>query len=256
MKFVILGCGSSMGVPRPDGYFGNCDPKNKKNYRTRCSALIKTDTENILIDTSPDLRIQMLSQKIKKIDKVLYSHMHGDQTHGINDLRSFFIRNKNPINVFADKITSEYLRKTFSYCFDTYSKEYPATLKLNDINKNLLIKSKKKNILIRPIKVQHGNVQSICYIIDKKLAYISDVSEIFKKDYKYFKNLKYLIIDCLWYKYHPSHFNLDKSLEMIKKFSPRKAILTNLHTDIDYNEIKKKLPKNIIPAYDGLSVVL
>ena len=144
MKFVILGCGSSMGVPRPDGYFGNCDPKNKKNYRTRCSALIKTDTENVLIDTSPDLRIQMLSQKIKKIDKVFYSHMHADQTHGINDLRSFFIRNKNPINVFADKVTSKYLRKTFSYCFDTYSKEYPATLKLNDIDKNLLIKSKKK----------------------------------------------------------------------------------------------------------------
>ena len=256
MKFVILGCGSSMGVPRPDGYFGNCNPKNKKNYRTRCSALIKTDVENVLIDTSPDLRNQMLSQKIKKIDKVFYSHMHADQTHGINDLRSFFIRNRNPINIFADKETSKYLRKTFSYCFDTYNREYPATLKLNNIDKKLYIKNKKKNILIKPINVQHGNVQSICYIIDKKLAYISDVSKIFEKDYKYFINLKYLIIDCLWYKDHPSHFNLEKSLEMIKKFSPTKAILTNLHTDIDYNEIKKKLPKNIIPAYDGLSVIL
>jgi len=256
MKFVILGCGSSMGVPRPDGYFGNCNPKNKKNYRTRCSALIKTNVENVLIDTSPDLRNQMLSQKIKKIDKVFYSHMHADQTHGINDLRSFFIRNRNPINIFADKETSKYLRKTFSYCFDTYNKEYPATLKLNNIDKKLYIKNKKKNILIKPINVQHGNVQSICYIIDKKLAYISDVSKIFEKDYKYFINLKYLIIDCLRYKDHPSHFNLEKSLEMIKKFSPTKAILTNLHTDIDYNEIKKKLPKNIIPAYDGLSVIL
>ena len=256
MKFVILGCGSSMGVPRPDGYFGNCNPKNKKNYRTRCSALIKTDVENVLIDTSPDLRNQMLSQKIKKIDKVFYSHMHADQTHGINDLRSFFIRNRNPINIFADKETSKYLRKTFSYCFDTYNKEYPATLKLNNIDKKLYIKNKKKNILIKPINVQHGNVQSICYIIDKKLAYISDVSKIFEKDYKYFINLKYLIIDCLRYKDHPSHFNLEKSLEMIKKFSPTKTILTNLHTDIDYNEIKKKLPKNIIPAYDGLSVIL
>ena len=256
MKFVILGCGSSMGVPRPDGYFGNCNPKNKKNYRTRCSALIKTKVENILIDTSPDLRQQLLSHKIKKIDKVFYSHMHADQTHGINDLRSFFIRNRNPINIFADKETSKYLRKTFSYCFDTYNKEYPATLKLNNIDKKLYIKNKKKNILIKPINVQHGNVQSICYIIDKKLAYISDVSKIFEKDYKYFINLKYLIIDCLWYKDHPSHFNLEKSLEMIKKFSPTKTILTNLHTDIDYNEIKKKLPKNIIPAYDGLSVIL
>jgi len=245
-----------MGVPRPDGYFGNCDPKNIKNYRTRCSALIKTDFENILIDTSPDLRTQMLLYKIKKIDKVFYSHMHADQTHGINDLRSFFISNKKPINVFADKITSKYLRKTFTYCFDTHNREYPATLKLNSINKKLSIKNKNKKILIKPIKVQHGSVQSICYIIDKKLAYISDVSKIYKKDYKYFKNLKYLIIDCLWYRNHPSHFNLEKSLEMIKKFSPKKAILTNLHTDIDYDKIKKKLPKNVVPAYDGLSVIL
>ena len=256
MKFVILGCGSSMGVPRPDGYFGNCDPKNIKNYRTRCSALIKTNFENILIDTSPDLRSQILKQKIRKIDKVFYSHMHADQTHGINDLRSFFISNKKPINVFADLVTSKYLRKTFSYCFDTYNKEYPATLKINKINKKLFIKDKKKNILIKPIKVQHGNVHSICYIIDKKLAYISDVSKIYKKDYKHFKNLRYLVIDCLWYKNHPSHFNLKRSLEMIKIFSPKKAILTNLHTDIDYKEIRKLLPKNVIPAYDGLTVNL
>ena len=256
MKFIILGCGSSMGVPRPDGYFGNCDPKNKKNYRTRCSALIKTDFENILIDTSPDLRSQMLNQKIKSIHKVFYSHMHADQTHGINDLRSFFLSNKKPINVFADQTTSKYLRKNFSYCFDKHSKEYPATLKLNNLSKKLFIKNKKKNILIKPIKVQHGNVHSICYIVDKKLAYISDVNKIYKKDYKYFKNLRYLIIDCLWYKNHPSHFNLEKSLEMIKKFKPKKAILTNLHTDIDYEEIKRKLPKNIVPAYDGLSITL
>ena len=105
MKFIILGCGSSMGVPRSDGYFGNCDPNNKKNYRTRCSALIKSKTENILIDTSPDLRQQLLRHNIRKIDKVFYSHMHADQTHGINDLRSFFINSRKQINVFADYAT-------------------------------------------------------------------------------------------------------------------------------------------------------
>ena len=256
MKFIILGCGSSMGVPRPDGYFGNCNPKNKKNYRTRCSALIKTGLENVLIDTSPDLRNQMLSQKIKKIDKIFYSHMHADQTHGINDLRSFFLKNKKPINIFADNVTSKYLKNSFSYCFDTHSKEYPATLKLNNINKRLFIKDKKKNISIKPIKVQHGNVQSICYIIDKKLAYISDVSDIYKKDYKYFKNLEFLIIDCLWYNFHPSHFNLEKSLYFIKKFKPKKAILTNLSPVLDYKKLKDKLPKNVIPAHDGLTLTL
>ena len=94
MKFVILGCGSSMGVPRPDSFFGKCDPKNKKNFRTRCSAVIMSKNENILIDTSPDLRHQLITNKVKKIDKVLYSHMHADQTHGINDLRVFYIQNK------------------------------------------------------------------------------------------------------------------------------------------------------------------
>ena len=95
MKFIILGCGSSMGVPRADGFFGKCDPNNKKNVRTRCSALLKTNYSNILIDTSPDLRSQLINNKINSIDKVLYSHMHADQTHGINDLRVFLLRIKN-----------------------------------------------------------------------------------------------------------------------------------------------------------------
>ena len=102
MKFTILGCGSSMGVPRSDGFFGNCDPKNKKNYRTRCSALIQTQSENVLIDTSPDLRQQLINNKVKKIDKVFYSHMHADQTHGINDLRVFYIQNKKTIRIYRD----------------------------------------------------------------------------------------------------------------------------------------------------------
>ena len=251
MKFIILGCGSSMGVPRPDGFFGNCDPKNKKNYRTRCSALIKTNDENILIDTSPDLRQQLLRHKIKKIDKVLYSHMHGDQTHGINDLRSFYINSKKQINVYADKYTSKYLLNTFSYIFKSYSKEYPATLKLNNLPKNLITKNKKKKINIRSIAVEHGKVKSNCFIFNKKLAYISDVNKIYDKDFKYFKNLKYLILDCLWYNFHPSHFNLETSLLVIKKFKPKKAILTNLSPVLDYKVLKKKLPKNIIPANDG-----
>jgi phosphoribosyl 1,2-cyclic phosphate phosphodiesterase len=245
-----------MGVPRPDGYFGNCNPKNQKNYRTRCSALIKSKTENILIDTSPDLRQQLLKHNIKKIDKVFYSHMHADQTHGINDLRSFFINSRKQINVFADYATSKYLKNSFSYCFKSYSKEYPATLKLNRINNRMTIDDKNKKIPIKPILVDHGKVKSNCFIIDKKLAYISDISDISSKDFKYFKNLKYLIIDCLWYNFHPSHFNLEKSLFFIKKFKPSRAILTNLSPVLDYDELKKLLPKNVMPAYDGLTISL
>ena len=251
IKFTILGCGSSMGVPRADGHFGKCDPKNFKNYRTRCSALLQTKTDTILIDTSPDLRTQLIKNKISKIDKVLYSHMHADQTHGINDLRVFFLNSKKPIPIYADKKTKKYLISTFSYCFKSSNREYPAILKMNLIKDKFLIKNGLKKIKIRTVKVEHGKVDSMCYIFDKKLAYISDVSKIYKKDFRLFKNLKYLIIDCLWYKNHPSHLNLKKSLELIKVFSPKKAILTNLHSEIDYEILKKKLPKNTVPAFDG-----
>ena len=256
IKFIILGCGSSMGVPRPDGFFGNCDPKNKKNYRTRCSALIKTSYENILIDTSPDLRHQLLRHNIKKINKVYYSHMHADQTHGINDLRSFFINSRKQIDIFADKSTSRYLKHSFSYCFKSNSKEYPATLKLNRLKKNFTIDHKNKKVKIKAIEVEHGKVKSNCFIINNKLAYITDISDIYKKDFLHFKNLKYLIIDCLWYNHHPSHFNLEKSLRFIKQTNPKKAILSNLSPVFDYNQLKKILPKNIIPAHDGLTLKL
>ena len=113
MKFIILGCGSSLGVPRPDGFFGKCNPNNKKNYRSRCSALIQSTNEIVLIDTSPDLRQQLISNKIRKIDKVLYSHMHADQTHGINDLRVFYLKNRKPVDIYADLPTQKYLNKTF-----------------------------------------------------------------------------------------------------------------------------------------------
>ena len=254
MKFIVLGCGSSMGVPRPDGFFGNCDPRNKKNYRTRCSALIKSDRENILIDTSPDLRQQLISNNIKRIDKVFFSHMHADQTHGINDLRVFYMQNKKTIPIYADKVTKKYLLTTFKYCFVNVSKEYPATLKLNSINNKLYVCDNKKKIIVKPVKVKHGKVDSICYIIDKKLAYISDVSDIKKYDYKYFRNLKYLIIDCLWIKNHPSHLNLESSLKLIEEFKPKQAILTNLHSDLDYNKLLNILPNNIKPAYDGMVI--
>ena len=256
MKFIILGSGSSMGVPRSDGFFGKCNPKNIKNHRSRCSALLQTKSETILIDTSPDLRQQLINNNIKKVDKVLYSHMHADQTHGINDLRIFYIKKKKTIPVYADKPTQQYLFNTFKYCFVSNSKHYPATLKLNQINNRLILNNDKRKLFIKPIKVVHGNVHSICYIFNKKLAYLSDVSDIYKKDYKFFKNLKYLIIDCFRLEHNPSHLNLEKSLKFIELFRPKKAILTNLHSDLDYAYLTKILPKNIKPAYDGLTIRL
>ena len=162
---------------------------------------------------------------------------------------------KKQINIYADTDTSKYLKKSFSYCFKSYSKDYPATLKLNKLRKDFFINNKKQ-INIKSIRVEHGKVKSNCFIIDKKLAYISDVSRIYQRDYKYFMNLKYLIIDCLWYNFHPSHFNLDYALFIIKKFNPKKAILTNLSPVLDYKKLKNQLPKDVLPAYDGLTIKL
>ena len=148
------------------------------------------------------------------------------------------------------------MKSAFSYCFKSYNKEYPATIKLNKIKKRFLLKDGNKSFKINSISVPHGKVNSICYIINNKLAYVSDVSEIKKDYYKLFSNLKFLIIDCLWYRYHPSHLNLEKILDLIKVIRPKKTILTNLHSDLDYNELNKKTPKNVVPAYDGLTINL
>ena len=193
IKFTLLGCGSSMGVPKPDGSWGNCNPNVKKNYRTRCSALISTKIANTLIDTSPDLRYQLIKHKVNKIKRVLYSHMHADQTHGINDLRIFFLKQKKKINVYSDKKTKKYLIDNFSYCFKK-NKEYPPILKLNLIKNNLFFKEKKSNLFIKCIPVKHGSINSLSFIINNKLAYVSDVNKIYKKNLKQstIKNFKFL----------------------------------------------------------------
>ena len=252
VKFTILGCGYSFGVPRIDGSFGKCNPNNKKNYRTRCSALISTSRMNILIDTSPDIKLQLIKNKIKSINKIFYTHPHADQTHGINEMRFFYLKNKSKIPVYADKNTKKYLISAFKYCFKKTS-NYPPTLKMNSLKKYHRIGLGKNKITLKCIKVKHGKIDSISYIINNKCAYASDVSKIYFRDLDEFKNLKYLVIDCLRYKYHPSHYNLRDILKLVKLINPRKTILTNLNNEIDYLKIKNKLPKNIIPAYDGLS---
>ena len=255
IRFTILGCGSSIGIPRIDGYFGNCNPKIKQNYRTRCSALISLDNTNILIDSSPDIKQQLIKSKVKNIDKVFYTHMHADQTHGINELRVFYLKSRKKINIYADKFTSKYLKTNFQYCFkNTFG--YPATLKINKLNKIHKIKVRNHILKIESFTVKHGNINSILYKINDSCAYVSDVNEIYKRDLKKLKNLKYFIVDCLRYKYHPSHFNLDSVLEIIKLIKPKKTILTNLANDIDYKKIQKYLPSNVKPAYDGMKIYL
>ena len=176
--------------------------------------------------------------------------MHADQTHGINDLRVFFLKYKKKIPIFADRDTKKYLAKSFSYCFKSYS-DYPATLHFSVLKKKLIFNN---SIKIKVVPVKHGKINSMSYIINKKLAYLPDANKIHVKDYKHFINLKYIVIDCLRYKKHPSHFNLSEVLKVFNILKPKKMILTNLHSDLDYNELLLKLPNDVKPAFDGLTL--
>ena len=252
VKFIILGCGSSLGVPRADGNWGNCNSKIKRNYRTRCSAFIKSKIKNILIDTSPDLRHQLIKNNITNVNCVIYSHKHGDQVHGINDLRVFSYKNNEKMPVYADYETGKYIKNNFSYCFNNTT-SYRAILKLNKLKKNFSFSKNGKSISIKSVPVKHGRIKCQSFIINKSCAYVSDANKIYNKDLKHFKNLNYFVIDCLRLNHHPSHFNLSEVIELTEYLKPKKAILTNLHADLDYNYLLKILPKNIVPAYDGMS---
>ena len=249
-KFTILGCGSSLGSPWITNYKGvlKNDPKN---LRTRCCAHIQKGNLSVLIDTSPDIKYQFLKNKIRNLDAIIYTHEHADQTSGIFEMRPFYWRNKSKIPIYGSKKTIKALKKSYKFCF-VNQQGYKPIMKANVISKSFFVSKKKTKLFVKAFEVTHGLTSSTAYVMGK-IAYISDCNNVPSKNLKYLKNLNYLILDCLKINKHPSHFNLEEALKLIKIVRPKKAILTNLHTDLDYFKLKKKLPKNIIPAYDGLS---
>ena len=260
-RFKILGCGSSGGVPRVGFGWGKCDPKNKKNRRLRCSLLVErisnSEKTTVLIDTGPDIREQLLTANVIDLDAVIYTHAHADHVHGIDDLRTLAYRKKSKIPLWADKATQERLLQGFSYIFKTPEKsKYPAICELNLIgSEDIKIQGAGGKINFQPISVNHGDIDSLGFKIDK-LAYIPDVLDIPISSWKKLQNLDILIIDALRRDPHPSHTHLEKTLLWLKNLKPKRAILTNLHNDLDYCELKKELPKNVEPAFDGLLITI
>jgi len=253
-KLIILGSGTSTAVPRIDGYWGKCNKFNKKNRRTRCSAIIIKGSNSVLIDTSPDIKDQFLSNNIKNISSVIFTHEHADQTNGLFELKPFFYKYKKRINVYGNTRTINMLKKRFDYCFISKN-GYPAIVKSNIIKKNFSLGTLNEKIKFKSFPVQHGEIKNTAYVFEKT-AYINDCNDLTLVNRSELKNLKLLIIDCLKIKKHPTHFNLEESLYIHKNLKPKKTILTNLHYDLDYSSLLKKLPKSIIPAYDGLKVIL
>ncbi|MFL2889288.1 MAG: MBL fold metallo-hydrolase [Pelagibacteraceae bacterium] len=249
-KFTILGCGSSLGSPWITNYWGKCNKNNKKNIRTRCSAHIQYKDLSVLIDTSPDIKGQFKKNKLNNVDAVIFTHEHADQTSGIFELRPFFWKNKKKIDVYGCKRTIKELLEKYTFCFKQRA-GYKPIMTSHIIKNKFFIEKKNNKLKIESFKIKHGMINATGYLFNK-ICYISDCNNIPLQSMKYLKNLDYLIVDCLRIKKHPSHFNFNDSINLIKKIKPKKAILTNLHVDFDYDKLKKKLPKNIIPAYDGL----
>ena len=252
-KLIILGSGSSVGVPRIDGYWGKCK-KNKKNIRSRCSVMITKGSNSVLIDTSPDIRDQFLANKIKNVSSVLITHKHADQTLGLFELRPFFWKYNKKIDVYSDQITIKHLKKTQGYLFNK-SIDYKPCLNAKIVKPNFTLGKSKDKINFNTFLVKHGMIKSSVYVFNKT-AYISDCNDLSIVNLDLLKNLNYLILDCLKFGKHPSHFNVHEALYVSNQLKPKKTILTNLHYDLDYDFLINKLPKNVIPAYDGLKIDL
>ena len=253
-KLIILGSGNSMGVPKIDGSWGNCNKKNKKNIRTRCAAIILKGNNSILIDTSPDIKNQLITNKIKNLSSVIYTHEHADQTSGLFELRPFSYKYKKKINIYGNLRTINHLKKRFDYCFKSFY-GYPAIVKGNIIKKIFSLGNYDEKVNFNTMQVTHGPIKTTAYVFENT-AYISDCNDLSIVNMKIFQNLKHLVIDCLRIKKSPVHFNLDEALYVHNCLKPKKTILTNLNSDLNYDFLLKRLPKNVLPAYDGLKLDL
>ena len=262
LRFTILGCGSSMGVPRPALGWGACDPNNPKNRRRRTSLLVERrgpkGHTRVLVDTSPDLREQLLATNVDWVDGVLMTHEHADHCHGIDDLRPLFVRKRRKIDMFANEQTSSALHQRFDYCFKTPpGSEYPPILEHYAIEagESRTIEGKGGPVTLAAFIMQHGNIPALGYRIGDA-AYTPDVSDIPAESWPYLKDLDLWIIDGLRYAGHPSHFSVNDALAWIDRFKPRRAVITNMHSDLDYEVLRQSLPKGVIPAYDGMRLTL
>ncbi len=262
LTLTILGCGSSAGVPRPALGWGRCDPNNPRNRRRRCSLLVEQKSDDgltrIVIDTSPDLREQLIDANVDHLDAVFLTHEHADQTHGIDDLRSVMLHQRRRIPTYFNQSTAKDIMARFSYCFiSPEGSDYPPILDRHSIEagESRTIAGKGGAVTLSAFNVQHGNIPSLGYRIGNA-AYMPDVSDIPGESWRSLENLELWIIDGLRYAGHPSHFSVNDALAWIERFKPRRAVITNMHSDLDYEVLRQSLPANVVPAYDGMRLTL
>jgi len=267
MEVTILGCGSSTGVPRiggPDGAgdWGQCDPANPKNRRRRCSLLVRQRNgqgiTSVLVDTSPDMREQLLDAHCAHLDGVLITHDHADQTHGFDDLRAVAYRMRRRVDVYSDRYCLDHLHQKFGYTFDTPpGSEYPPIVIAHEIaaGKPFEVAGAGGAVAVVPFLQEHGRINSLGFRLGN-VAYSADVNGLPEDSFDALKDLDLWIVDALRHAPHPTHANVATALDWIARVRPKRAVLTNLHLDLDYESLRRELPDGVEPAFDGMTIVI
>ncbi|UJW73737.1 MBL fold metallo-hydrolase [Rhizobium sp. SL42] len=260
-RFTLLGCSSSPGVPRINGDWGDCDPTEPKNRRTRASFLIEQigpdgGTTTVVVDTGPDFREQMIRARVERIDAVIYTHAHADHLHGIDDLRGYFHIQHHRIPIYADAFTMERIEMGFGYCLKTPpGSNYPPIVApriLTDLDAPIEISGAGGTISLMPLVQQHGDITSLGLRIGN-VAYCCDISDFPIATVDKLAGLEVLFIDALQYRPHPSHLSLEEALAWIERLKPGRAILTHMHIPLDYHTVLAETPAHVEPGYDQFS---
>jgi phosphoribosyl 1,2-cyclic phosphate phosphodiesterase len=254
VRVTILGCGTSGGVPRLGsedgrGDWGDADPTDPRNRRRRCSILVEDGDKTVLVDTSPDVRAQLLDAAVRRIDAVVWTHDHADQCHGMDDLRPFAYRQGGPIESWADARTFGVLKRRFDYCFERQGTFYSPIYHANTIQGPFTA----AGMDILPFEQDHGTIPSLGFRFGS-VAYANDVVALPEAAFDAMRGIEVLIVDATRYKPHPTHAHLDLTLRWIERIAPKRAFLTNLHIDMDYAEVDRRTPAHVTPCYDGLVI--
>ncbi|MGB3409251.1 MAG: MBL fold metallo-hydrolase [Jannaschia sp.] len=260
LRFTILGCGSSGGVPRLGGHWGACDPNDPRNTRRRCSLMVERITGDgitrVLIDTSPDMRQQLLDAGVGALDAVVWTHAHADHVHGIDDLRMVVFNQRRMLDVWADDATFKALEQRFAYVFQTPAgSSYPPILTRHRLEGATRIEGAGGAITVLPIPVGHGDMDALGLRIGD-LAYMPDVNTIPDSSQPLLSDLRVWVLDALRRSPHPSHLSLSEALAWIARVSPDRAVLTNMHVDLDWVTVNAETEDHITPAWDGMVIDL
>ena len=261
LDLTILGCGSSGGVPRVGQGWGACDPSEPRNRRGRCSVLVERtgpggDKTTVLVDTSPDLREQLLRAGVTRLDGIVLTHPHADHTHGIDDVRPLVIHMRRRIAIHMDAATSAIVRHSFGYIFETpVGSLYPPLLDEVRVaaGDRFAIDGPGGSIDFLPFRLEHGEIDALGLRLGDA-AYTPDVNGIPADSVSFVEGLDLWIVDALRHTPHPSHFSVSEALGWIERMKPRRAVLTNLHTDLDYATLSRAVPSYVEIAFDGFTV--